>query len=237
MWKITIVSILALLVLGYVSYELPVFLSDSVLSRITRTLTTLITILALVGIVPVIVSLYDLREKRKRETNEYILSALSFFRVEIIGLDRKLFDEAKKLNITIPNLGSLAKDTTFSLSEMSSLSEKKFREYNDMLVKNNILAEITIELLNALEELSARIVLPKNSNHVAYQTISPVFIETVEKNAIMLYMLKHFNDRDFPHIISLYKLWKPEENTPALMTNEERIKHNVEKIRNALGRP
>ncbi len=198
--------------------------------------------IGILGVIPILVSLIDLHEERKRNANESVLGVLNFFREEIIPLNQKVFDSVKDENVKMINLGSLSGGTTFSLKDITSLSDKeietfgkKFKEYNEDIFKNMKLQRIIIDMLNMLEELSAKILLPENSEHEAYKAIHYPFIEVVETNAIMLYVLKNFYQRNFPHVVRLYQVWKPLAPR-ALMTEEDRINLNKEEIDKLLGR-
>ncbi len=227
--RIIVVFIIAVTAL-IIGFSLAVtYLPENIIVQVGSLAEFMIAVVGVMGLATVIISLQTLKQKRQREATDNVLLVYNSFRKEILGLNDVLYKRAKEVGVEIPNLGSLKKDTSFTLEEMTSLDKNKFRVYNKIVFGDDELKRTTINMFNAIEELSARIVLPGNSEHTAYKAIQKPFIELIEANAIMLYILRNFNDNPFTYTIALYKEWK-QECPNAFMTTEDQEEHNSKKI-------
>lgn len=199
---------------------------DQDLTRIDVFLQLLLTVGILIAFSEFQTTLSDLREKREREANDYALSVLNFFRTDVIPLNLELIQIYIDKNVVILELDI---GESMDFNSLKFFNDQIFSEYQIIINNNKEIGIKTVNLLNCLEEMSARIVIPHNEDHRANRALRLSFIQIVEQNALALWRLINLDGFEYPHLIQLYNFWKPQIGR--IKKNNENMDNLRNKIR------
>lgn len=144
---------------------------------------------------------------RNRNKVLTVVDQVSFFR-------EKILVEGNKLVVFVREKD---KDYIFSLVKLDSptikaINEKQADEARKQidLIKEYNTYPLQVNILNLLEELSLKIIFSKTINHKALYSIKPIFIQSVEMNALVLMQEREITtgNQIFSATLKLYKIWK-----------------------------
>lgn len=192
---------------GVLAY--PVYLDGFNLDTLSKLSDIALMIFAGVGLNQLVIAKRDLGLKKKKESREFIISQINFFKKEILnGSASKLIQAIKEKSLPIPSLlkiDTLSKDAIKNLNpEDLKRAQDQYRnlsKYEDIKIK-------IVELLNDLEEFSINIVSSDHIKHPALESIKKPFVELIQANVFHLIFQIDILQNYYSHLVKVYDEWK-----------------------------
>ncbi|HEY4483470.1 MAG TPA: hypothetical protein VI953_04835 [Candidatus Paceibacterota bacterium] len=165
-------------------------------------------ITGILGVSSLVLALYEYGRKAQRDTAASIADQVSFFRKEVLGLQRSLEAKIREKNptyicIQVP----IHKPGIFSSSDTRGINGQ------GSILSNPDIADSFVEALNALEDAAVKIYLYNTESSPLLNPIRGAFIQLVERCAVALIRTRDISPKPsvYQNTLDLYWLWQADQ--------------------------
>lgn len=174
------------------------------------------------------VALYTYSQKIKQDKLFASTEQISFFRKEIIPASDnflKMLMKDAHLNSYQPSNLRLSHPTLVYVKNHYFDESRKQMDFLVLIEKDRDLNSALIQLLNAMEEFSLRIIYSETINHDSLKSLKETFINLAEQNAMKIILMHEIssNKNYYNGILDLYGHWEPEFNRTPPMERLQKI--------------
>lgn len=190
-------------------------------------LTELQQIATIIASASIILAIGEYSYKRKRDKLVTVCDQVAFFREEVLSKNTELVNiirSRKGINYKFARV-ELENSLENSMEEMITKHPEEYKAQLDLLKTGDDVLNIEGELLNALEELSVRIIYLETKEQEALENIKNAFVELVEIHALRIIETQELSFKSaYSKTLYLYNLWKNE-------VDRETTDQKIEKLR------
>ncbi len=168
-------------------------------------LSNLTDIAQIIAAFSIFIALFEFWYQRRRDMALAAADQINFFRKEIFDFNDKLRDAEKKADSSY-NFPEIQ----LSTQHLSDFGKDPLGRKQYQIMKHDEVSKIQGELLNALEELSVRIIHFNSINHPAMDALRSPFVHIVEQNIVRIFLGSNLigDQSTYSYIIRVYNLWK-----------------------------